>query len=284
MQIKQILNNSVVLAADGNAEFILIGKGLGYRTKIGDEIQSDQVQETFISTGQNWINNFETLMQNIDSAYFELAAKIIDLASNTLRVTFDNYLLISLTDHIHYAVERQSQGLIIRDEILWETKQVYPNEYELGQKALDLIEHRFHVRLTDDEAGFIAMKLVENSSDGSSSELFLKKTNMVNDILNIVKYQLHLGLGEDSMSYQRLLTHLRFFIDRLFKNLDYSALEDADDQIIFDRIRKKYLAAYACVEKIVVYIENTTQHQVTINEQLYLTIHIQRIINEAQKQ
>ena len=67
-------------------------------------------------------------------------------------------LVLGLSDHISFAIERQKQGLSLANTLLLEIKKFYTDEYRLGQAALDIIEEQLGVRLPEDEAGFIAIQ------------------------------------------------------------------------------------------------------------------------------
>ncbi|BDZ31951.1 PRD domain-containing protein [Lactiplantibacillus sp. WILCCON 0030] len=281
MRIKKVFNNNVLLAEQQGHEVVLIGKGLGFQKKTGEIVDEHLVTKTYTPTADNWLANFQSLMSDIEPDYFELTSEIIDLAEKQLQTKFNGYLLISLTDHIHFAVYRHQHQMDIKNEILWEIKRIYHHEYEVGHQALALIAKRFQVQLPDDEAGFIAMKFVENSMADSNGDQTVAMTKLINDILNIVKYQLSLTMSEESLSLQRFLVHLRFFAERLtLKQADKSA--GTEDEFLFEHVSQKYPRAFACVEKIVAFIQTTTAQPVSMNEQIYLTIHIQRMLNEAQ--
>ena len=69
---------------------------------------------------------------------------------------------------------------------------------------------------------------------------------MTQDILNIIKYTFGIELDESSLSYERFMTHLKFFFQRIKKN---TQIND-DNDFIYQEIRKKYTKAYECAEKI----------------------------------
>lgn len=280
MRIKKVFNNNVLLAEQAGHEVVLIGKGLGFQKKTGDTVDEQLVTKTYAPTQDNWIANFQALMADIEPEYFELASQIIVLAEKQLQTTFNGYLLISLTDHIHFAVYRQQHQMDIKNEILWEIKRIYHQEYQVGRQALTLIKNQFDEQLPEDEAGFIAMKFVENSLADSNPDKTLAMTKLINDVLNIVKYQLSLTMSDDSLSLQRFLVHLRFFAERLTLKKDDRS-QGEDDEFLYQHVSQKYPRAFDCVQKIVAFIEKTAQQPVSLNEQVYLTMHIQRILNEA---
>ncbi len=64
----------------------------------------------------------------------------------------------------------------------------FPDEYQIGCKTVEKIKEHYGIQLPDDEAGFIALHLVnaqtENGDQGNIAEL----TQTMQDIINIVKY------------------------------------------------------------------------------------------------
>ena len=71
------------------------------------------------------------------------------------------------------------------------------------------------------------------------------------------------------MNYERFVTHLRFFFKRL---KDRELAEDKDD-FLLKQVKNKYKNAYNCMLKIEKYLNV----ELTDEEKLYLTLHIQRV-------
>ena len=65
-----------------------------------------------------------------------------------------------LTDHISFAIERQRQNMEYRNALLMEIRNFYIQEFQIGCKALEIIKERLNVELSRDEAGFIALHIV----------------------------------------------------------------------------------------------------------------------------
>ena len=92
---------------------------------------------------------------------------------------------------------------------------------------------------------------------------------MVQDILNIVKYTYNTQLDENSLNYERFVTHLRFF----FKRLSKKEVVESEDGFLLEQVKIKYSQAYGCMLKVEKYLGV----QLTDSEKLYLTLHIQRV-------
>lgn len=97
--------------------------------------------------------------------------------------------------------------------MIWEIKKFYPKEFQIGLKALELIEDELNKKLPDDEAGNIALHLINAQINSSFNKVenVAEQTKKIHDILNIVMYTYGITLDEKSISYERFITHLRFF-------------------------------------------------------------------------
>lgn len=280
MEIKKIFNNNVLLAENNGHEVVLIGKGLGFQKKVGQAINENQIDKIYTPTEEHWLSLFNELIHDIPPEYFEISSKIIRLAEDKLNTKFNAYLLIAVTDHIHFAIQRARDDIVIRNELLWEIQHFYPMGYTVGQEALQLIAREFGITLAEDEAGFIALKFVENrTSSQSNIKKGTEMTQLIRDILTIVQYQLQIQLDETSISYQRFLVHLRFFVERITTTAKNQKSEQPDD-VLYEHIFKKYPQAFKCTQKIMQFVQTKLHRDVSVNEQVYITIHIQRIINE----
>ena len=73
-----------------------------------------------------------------------------------------------LTDHLHFAVERQRLGITVTNRVLWELKHFYRHEYEVGLRGLQRACQLLNVSLPEEEAGNIAFHIVNARMDGGA--------------------------------------------------------------------------------------------------------------------
>ncbi|MCA5920210.1 transcriptional antiterminator BglG [Pectobacterium brasiliense] len=278
MKIAKILNNNVVTVIDeNNNESVVMGRGLGFKKHSGDLLDETLIERVFVMKSGELTSRLQELLSEIPMDVITTADKIILLAKDRLPGKLQNSVYISLTDHCHFAIERHKQGVDIRNVLLWEIKRLYPKEFAVGLEALDIIEQRLAVRLPEDEAGFIALHLVNAQLDSEMPEV-LQITKIMQEILNIVKYQLSLDYNEQALSYHRFVTHLKFFAQRLIgKSTVFS-----DDESLHDVVKERYQLSYRCAEKIQVHIIQKYEYTLTKEELMFLTIHIERVRTEGQ--
>ena len=281
MKIKKIYNNNVVLAQRENeTEMVVMGCGLAFQKKAGDTIDSEAVEKTFVLKNQNDYEVYEKLaelLKDVPVEYVELSDKIITFAKSVLPNKLDNYIYIALTDHISFAIARHKQGIEFKNVLLWEIKKFYKQEFAVALKALDIIEEEIGIHFEEDEAGFIAMHLVNSQASNENMASVVAVTKMVNSVLNIVKYHFQMDLDESSINYERFITHLRFFAMRFLRKERVE--EERVDQFLYEQVERKYSEAFRCCQKIATYLESSLKWEISNDEKVFLTLHIHRVTN-----
>ncbi|WP_133013868.1 BglG family transcription antiterminator LicT [Clostridium cuniculi] len=277
MLIHKILNNNVVVILGKNdEEQIVMGKGIAYKKKIGDYIDDNIIDKVFTLTDKNSSNKFTDILKELSLEYIEIADEIIKYATEKLDKKLNENVIIPLSDHIQTAVERHLDGINMKNVLLWDIKRFYREEFNIGLEALKIIERKLNVSLPEDEAGFIAIHIV-NSLTNECSENIYDITKIMQEVVNIVKYCLKTGIDEESGYYYRFVTHIKYFAQRLISGKTY---EDENDDNLLEIIKVKYAEAYKCVERISEFINKKYKYVILNEEKVYLTIHIAKIMSK----
>lgn len=277
MQIKQIFNNNVVLTTDEQKnEIVVMGKGIGFQKKKGEDIDEDKIDKTFVLTESVSKSIFPDVYNQLSGEEIDLVVEIIQLAEKKLGTEFQSNIYVALADHIHYAVERTQQVLPLTNPLNYEVRKYYPKEYEIGEDSLQLIEDRLGMRLYKEEAASIALHFVTGQKEGYLISQTIKVTEIVHQILNIIRINFGKAFDEDSISYARFLTHIQYFAHRVV----FGEQEGETDSFLFEQVRSSYPDSFECVQKIKLFVESTYDFEMGEDEQVYLTIHIERIMSE----
>lgn len=272
IHIVRLLNNNVVITLDGHLrEQVVMGKGLGFGKKLGDTLDPKKIEKVFVMQGDGMTARLTELMSRVPLEVILTADKVIELARQRLG-KLQEIVCITLTDHIHFAIIRHEQGIVLLNTHQWEAKHLYPKEFATSLEALTIIEHHLGIRFPEDEAGFITLHLVTAQLNNSLSEV-PDISRMMQGILHIVVYFLHLDIDESSLNYQRLITHLKFFA---WRALNKTQVSD-DDTSLHEAIKNNYPLAWRCTEKISQYLSCYWQRPLTTEERMFLAIHIERI-------
>ncbi|WP_410515098.1 PRD domain-containing protein [Paenibacillus sp. BR2-3] len=276
MRIEKILNNNVITVIDEHKkELVIMGRGIAYQKKTGHTVDEEKIEKIFTLENQGLSDKLKTLLSEIPIEHMQVSEKIINYAKLNLGKILHDSIYVSLTDHINFAIERYYKGIDIKNALLWDIKRFYAEEFEIGLEALKILHKEFGIRLPEDEAGQIALHLVNaemNEDIGNTVDI----TKIMHDILSIVKKHFKFEYDEKSLHYFRFITHLKFFGQRLVNETNITNT----DNTLFAMVKEQYTEAFACVERIKVYIEKTYNRELTNEEMLYLTIHVERVINQ----
>jgi len=275
MEIIKVLNTSVVLAKrDDGKEIIVMGKAIGFKNKPGSLIQESDIQKIYVLEDQSTSNDLAELMRETPEEFLIMTDEIISYAKRRLSTHLNEHLYISLTDHLFMATKRFKENLTIQNRLLWEVKKFYPEEFSIGLHALELIEKQLGIQLPEEEAANIAFHLVNAQQTKDNLNQIVMMTNMVKDILNIIKMHYKIDIPTDTINYSRFLTHLQFFVQRLLEN----KMLNTDDHDLIDQIMRKYPEEVKCVEKIEKYIKTNVDYTISSDEKMYLIIHVNRVV------
>ncbi|MBL1225026.1 BglG family transcription antiterminator LicT [Enterococcus sp. BWR-S5] len=277
MIIEKILNNNVVMALNSSGEeTVYMGRGLAFKKKIGDEIQQEFVEKEFVLKDSVLSTQFQQLFSDLPSEEVEVVKRIVDLAEEKLETELSSNVYLTLTDHIHYALARAREGIELPNPLKYETRKFYPKEFDVARQGIQLINEQFDVDFADDEAGFIAFHIVNSEQDNNSMEETMTATEIVGNVLTIISRYFGVPFDEDSLNYQRMVTHLQFFSQRYLKD----ELNSDEDEFLYELVQSKYPKAFQAVQRINQYLVTKYDKPVGKAEQTYLTIHIQRLVGE----
>ncbi len=213
MIINKILNNNVVVVKDKSGkEKIVMGKGIAFKKSVGETFDETKIDKVFTLTNIDISNKFQELIYDIPVKHIKLADQIISYAKLQLGKKLNDMIYISLTDHIHTSIVRFIDGITIKNALLYDIKRFYPDEFNIGMYALNVIEEILKIRLPEDEAGFIALHIVNADMDETGIQQMYTMTKIMQQILNIVKYVFNVEFDENSAEK---IVHQVYYINKL---------------------------------------------------------------------
>ncbi len=273
MRIRKVINNNIVWASDdAGQEVIVLGNGVGFQKKKGEILDKKRAEKVFHLSDKN-LSQFEQLVSTIPLSSIRTSEKVIACAKSELKTELNDNIYISLTDHLNYAVERKRQGIEFENALLWEIRKYYPKEFAIGKKAVEIVKKELGVQLSDDEAGFFALHIV-NAELQTDSSYGMEMPEIIKDILNLVKFSIGKDFEEDDLSYERFITHLKFFLQRVISHKVYT-----DEESTWAAgLKEAYPLAHKTALRIKSYIKAKLSYEISEEEITYLTLHIQRII------
>lgn len=243
MKIDKVMNNNVVSSIDEDGqEIIVVGTGVGFQGKEGKPVDEKKIQKIFRLEDPKMIRKLKEILQDLPMEQFEISTAIIEHAKQSLGTELNENIYVTLTDHIHFAIQRYEDHMNFPNPMLREVKLFYEKEFALGEYALGMIKQKLHIDLPMDDAASIALHIVSAEFD-----------TRVRDTLKI--------------------THLKFLSRKLFAS---ERMDDMNNDVQ-EMIQKICPEEYQCARYIKSFIKKQYKKDMTSAEIAYLTMHIERI-------
>jgi beta-glucoside operon transcriptional antiterminator len=273
MKIKKVLNQNAVLVEDAGQEKVAVGKGVGFNKKKNDLLFPQQVERMFVMEPEG-LKKLQVLLSQIDEKYFFVTEEIIAHAETVLGEKLNEHINIGLSDHIAFAAENIQNQIIVRNKLLNEIEILYNEEFSIAQWAVDYLTQTLGIPFSYDEAGYIAIHIHSARSGRTDNSKSIREVTIVSEIIHLIEQELAINIHDEkmSLSYSRLVNHLRLFIHRFQQN-QYAVLDDE----ILEVVRKKYAESYEISKKVQVLLMRNFHYQVPNEELGYLAIHIERL-------
>ncbi|WP_121613439.1 PRD domain-containing protein [Mesobacillus foraminis] len=273
MKLKKILNNNAVLVTDGDGEKVAFGAGIAYGKKKNDLIHFQKVEKLFVMKENE---KFQQLVSRIPEEHFIISEEIISYAEHYLGSKLNEHIHIALTDHVSFAINRIKQGIYLENKLLNEIKILYRREYEIGLWAISRIKEKYDIDMTVDEAAYIALHIHTMKPQGGNYGTTIRQTTIIKDIVQIIIENFGINLSEDDLSYQRLISHLRFVLSRV-SHCEFPVM----DKEMLGMIQKKFPLSYNCAKIIEEKINKRYELKLPETELGFISLHIERLRKEA---
>lgn len=271
MVLKKALNNNAVIAIDSKGnECVVFGGGIAFTAKRNEKIPEEKIERIFYQREKTIL---QKLVEEIPQKYFDLSCEIIEYIQGNLNAELSNSIYLTLMDHISFIKERAEKGLLLANSMKWEIRKYYQKEYSLSKKVVELLEDELEIELNDDEAASIALHIVNAEIGGETVREGIESVHLVDDILQIICFQTGRELDEERLNDQRLITHVRFFVQRIYKKQ-----QQKTGNPLYETVVAQYPKAHEIAEKIKAFLEKKLNCEIDDEEITYLTVHIQLIL------
>ena len=277
MRIKKLINNNILCVVDkkGN-ELIVTGRGIGFQRHRGEFVDPALVEHTYRMEEKAEQKKLRELVEKIPIEHLALTEALIEHIKTQIPQKLNQSLLITLADHISFAIARKAQGVEFSNPLKGSIMCYYPTEYHLGQHCLKVVREQLGVALQEDEAAFIALHIVNAELNTNMSEMY-DITNLIEGALSVVEYFYQRKFDRESLDFNRFVVHLRYFAQRLFQGKMMEDDQGEHDVMFRQLIMKNCKEHYKCAQCIGDYVKNTYQKTLSEEELTYLTIHLKRI-------
>lgn len=273
----KIMNNNIVSSTDETGhEIIVMGKGIGWQLKPGSTIDPAKVDKIFRMDTATSSAKLKKLFLEVNVESISISSQVVDYAYQQIPKDFNKNLIISLTDHIDFAIERFEKNIPLRNDLTFWIKKMFPEEFDVGQYAINLIKKELHLEMPIDEAAHIAMHIINAEMDGNmvhTNEI----TSLISTSLQIIHVKTGKAIDETSFAYERFLRHLLALAQRIIAKKINVEQNVELNQAIQSQFSKEYNIAIA-IQK---FIQKDFHFEVNDDEVTFLTIHIHRLLKDT---
>ncbi|BCA86369.1 transcription antiterminator lact [Enterococcus saigonensis] len=275
-RIIQVLNNNVaIIRIENDEQAIAMGKGIVFQKKKGDLLKKEDISKLFMLRNKESQQNFSSLLKDLPLNFITTGYEVIDAAIRKFNYPVQEYIYVTLTDHIYWSYQNQQKGNYEISRLPDMSKE-YPIEYAIGKMAVAIIDERLNAHFPDDEIGRIALHFINAKREGEPQidEVFDPRQDIIKLVEKILLKKGIVRTEENKNFYDRLMIHLNYFADRL---------DQPEEQVIFSKnletnIKTDYPCAYEIGNEIYQLISDYAGRKLSDSERVYLAIHIQRLL------
>ena len=212
MEILRVFNNNVVLATDAAGEKIITGRGIGFKARPGQSVDSSKVVRIFVPAEGRDPDHIATMLTEIPLAHITLVTDAVTAAGLPESMTKNASLLVALADHIGFAIMRAANGQRADYPLLAEVSQLYSEEYAQAQAILSHINRALNDRriapLPRSEAVAITLHLVNAGFATGDLSFTYTMTGVLQQLLTIIESDFDITLEPETVNVGRFITHL----------------------------------------------------------------------------
>lgn len=277
MIVVKNINNNVSLCLDSRGkEVVVFGKGVGF-VKPRQELPLSKIERTFYDINEQYLS----LLSSIPSEVIDFTARQVANIQDYLPYKTSSNLVLTLADHLAFAVERSQRGIYVPMPSIYELETSYPLEIKVGRRIISAMEQEFNLKLPSGEVQGVAMHFINarnapvNSQAKADATLEQRYEEILEQTTQIIEREMNVQVRRNTFNYARFATHVKYLLKRLMEKKHI----DSSNYLLYGTIREEYQDVAICVEKISDYYEQNLSVPLNKEEQLYLIMHINRVCN-----
>ena len=269
MKVIKNINNNVSLCLDSNnIEVVAFGKGIGF-TKPQYEVDLNQVQRTYYDIDPMYIN----MISDIPEEILDISDNIINYARIKLENPVSSNIVITLADHINFAIQRYKENMNIKLPIVHDIQYLFETEMETGEYALKLIKKKLKVFLPKEEAAYIALHIINAESMNKNKKQEKLDEEVIDDICDIIEKDFQIKVDKIGFNYSRFVSHMHYLLKRGKKN----EMVKSENQKLYESLINTYPKTYECIQHVRKYLKDQMNWDLSDEECIYLMLHINRL-------
>lgn len=273
-RVVKSLNHNGVLAIDDSTleEYIILGKGIGFGKKVNERIERPENSQVYLLQKETSRGSSKEIINSVEPEVLEITNAIIIEAEKKFDKV-DKNILCPLSDHISFAIKRIKNNEQISNPLTQDIRALFAEEYEVALKGRLIIKESMGVEISDDEVGYIALHIHQSLSNEKISQS-MQTAMLVRDCIIAIEEKLNKKIDTDSLSYNRLMSHIKYMTARTIKGENIKL--DMNEYIM-----QRFPKSFEIAKNICTKLGKELKKDIKDVEVGYLAMHIERVFSDG---
>lgn len=269
-RICKVLNHNGVIVIDNQdkKEYVLLGKGIGFGKKVGEEMERPLECSIYSLQSTSAKGDAEKLIKSVEPEYFEMANAILNEAEARFG-KIDRSILFPMADHIAFAVKRIQNGEQISNPLTDDIKVLFHAEYKIACMLREMLKKAKGIAVDDDEIGYVALH-IHSALEKESVALSMQMAGAVRECVSLIEAQKGIKINIMSLSYNRLMNHVKYMVAR-------AMTKESLKVNMNDYIRINFPESFALSKTICDHLSKALRAPLEDMEIGYLALHVERV-------
>ncbi len=274
-RVIKALNHNAVLALESgtNAEYLIMGKGIGFGKKVSERIEPGEDSVIYSLQSVSKRGKAKELFQEIDAKYLEMANAILNEAEKEFG-KIDREILFPMADHIAFAVKRMKRGETITNLLTQDIRVLFYKEFKVASLIRDVLSCEEGLEIPDDEIGYVALH-VHSATDGEKVSNAMQIAAAVRECVTLIEQDAGRCIDVQTLSYNRLMNHIKYMAARAVRG---EKLKVNMNQYI----QQEFPRSYEIADTVCDHFGKQLGKKLPDTEIGYLAMHIERVYTDEE--
>ncbi len=274
-RVIKALNHNAVLALESgtNAEYLIMGKGIGFGKKVSERIELGEDSVIYSLQSVSKRGKAKELFQEIDAKYLEMANAILNEAEKEFG-KIDREILFPMADHIAFAVKRMKRGETITNLLTQDIRVLFYKEFKVASLIRDVLSCEEGLEIPDDEIGYVALH-VHSATDGEKVSNAMQIAAAVRECVTLIEQDAGRCIDVQTLSYNRLMNHIKYMAARAVRG---EKLKVNMNQYI----QQEFPRSYEIADTVCDHFGKQLGKKLPDTEIGYLAMHIERVYTDEE--
>lgn len=255
-------------------------KGIGFNKKKGDFIELTKKTKIIPINLSDQEQKMLKALEELPNKLILMVEDTIKGAEKILKRELNTSLIFTLSTHIYYSLKRKEEIDKVALPFDYSLNYLFPEEYEAAKWSVNYLREEHTMELPDSEIIFFTFHFVNALQSSIPTKSVMDIGNVLNDIVKELETSSSIlnKLDKESIHFSRFLIHIRYF---LMNQDDKKSNKNETFKQLLNNTALDFHEAYYIVEKIQIILESKYNIVCNYEETLYLLLHVQRLIEEA---